>query len=240
MSTMRRLLIGVVILLGLLAIADRIAVVVANRAVAKQIGSELELASDPSVHIAGFPFLTQAIRGRYRDVHVQIPAVTSENLRNLDVDARLHGVHAPLSDLAGGKLDQVPVDDVTGSVLVHYDDLARASGIPGLSVQPVNGGLRVSGQVRVLGQTISASAVAHIAVQQGSLVVSADQATVNGAPAPPAVVDAAARVLSFRVTPRQLPLGLRITGVSTGPNALTVSAQGTSVVLRRGTLAGVG
>src|SRR5262249_51175014 len=83
----------------------------------------------------------------------------------------------------------------------------------------------------------TASAVAHIAVQQGTLVVTADHATVNGAPAPQAVVNEAARVLSFRVSPQELPLGLRITGVTTGPNALTVSAAANSVVLRRGTRA---
>jgi hypothetical protein len=230
----RRLLIAVVILLGLLAIADRIAVVVADRAVAQQIRSELDLAADPSVHISGFPFLTQALRGRYRNVHVQIPDVTSGPLRNIDVDARLLDVRATVSDMLGGRLNQVPVSRVTGSVQVHYDDLARASGIPGLAIRPASGGLQVSGQIQVLGRQVSASAVAHVSVDNEALVVTADHAQIDGTEIPSAVVTAAARALSFRVSPRQLPLGLRITGVTTGPDALSVNAEAQNVVLRRG------
>ncbi len=236
---MRRILIGVVILLGLLAVVDRIAVAVADRAVAKQIRSEMELREDPSVHISGFPFLTQAVRGRYRDMHVRIPGVTSGELRNVDVDSRLHGVHASLTDLSSGKLDGVPVDEITGSVLVRYDELARASGIPGLTIRPVTGGLQVSGQVDVLGRHITASALAHVTVRDDDLVVTAENATIGGAAVPPAVVAAATRRLSFPVAQGQLPLALRITGVSTGADGLSVTAEAQHVVLRRGLLAGV-
>ncbi|MEN3358434.1 MAG: hypothetical protein V7637_2416 [Mycobacteriales bacterium] len=236
---MRRLLIAVVILLGLLVVLDRVAVVLANRAVAKQIRSEMELRGDPSVHISGFPFLTQAVRGRYRDVHVQIPAVTSGALRNINVDSRLHGVRAPLRDLAGGTVDRVPVDEISGSVLVHYDDLARASGIPGLTIRPVSGGLQVSAQEQVLGQRIAASGLAHITVRNDDLVVTAQDVQVNGIPAPPALVAEVTRRLSFPVSTGRLPLALRITGVTTGADALSVSAEARDVVLRRGLVAGV-
>jgi hypothetical protein len=236
-SSMRRLLIAFVILLGLLAILDRVAVVVANRAVAKQIRSEMELQDDPSVHISGFPFFTQAVRGRYRDVHVQIPAVTSGELQNVRVDARLRGVHAPLRDLIGGKVDGLPVDEITGSMLVRYADLARASGIPGLTIRPVSGGLQVSGQVQVLGQTISASGLAHVTVQNDDLLVTAENVQVDGVPAPPRLVDEATRRLSFPASTGRLPLALRITGVTTGADALSVTAEARAVVLRRGLVA---
>jgi hypothetical protein len=230
----RRVLISLVILVGLLVVADRVSVVVADRAVAKQVRTELSADQDPSVHIHGFPFLTQAIRGRYGDVGVRIPDVTSGPLQNVTVDARLRGVHAPLSDLIAGRVDRVPVDQITGTAAVGYADLARASGIPGLTVTPVSGALRVAGQVTALGQPISATATARITAVDGDLVVTADQAQVSGVPASPAVVAAAARLLSFRVSPRQLPLALRVTGVDVGATALSVAAEAKNVVLRRG------
>jgi hypothetical protein len=236
----RRVLISLLILLVLLVIADRVSVVVADHAVARQVRTELAADQDPSVHIHGFPFLTQAIRGRYADVGVRIPDVTSGSLRNITVDARLSGVHAPLSDLVGGRIDRVPVDRITGTVTVGYADLARASGVPGLTITPENGALRVSGQVSALGQPISATATARVSAVDGDLVVTADHAQVSGVPATAAAVAAATRLLSFRVSPRQLPLALRITGVNVGNTSLSVAAEAQNVVLRRGLVNEIG
>lgn len=236
----RRLLIASAILAVLLVVVDRIAVAVANRAVAQDIRSELGLREDPSVQVTGFPFLTQALRGQYRDVHVQLADVTAGQLHDLDVDARLRGVQAPLSDMVGGRLKQVPVRQITGTVAVRYADLAQASGIPGLTIRPAADGLQVSGQLQVLGRQLAASAVAHVRVQGDELVVTADHAQIDGSAAPPTVVAAAAQLLSFRVAPRQLPLGLRITDVQTGADALAVTAEAHDVVLRQGAVGVIG
>jgi hypothetical protein len=45
-------------------------------------------------------------------------------------------------------------------------------------------------------------------------------------------LDAAARLLSFKVSPTNLPLSLRITSVDIGDDALFVSAVSDDVVLR--------
>jgi len=230
----RRVLIAVVILGVLLVVIDRIAVSVANRAVAERIRTELDLSESPQVQVHGFPFLTQAVRGRYKDVDVRIPNIDSGPLQDVTVDARLQGVRAPLDDMIGGRLEQVPVSTITGTVAVRYDDLARASGVPGLTISPNGDTLRVTGQVNVAGRRIGATALARVRVVDGDLVVTAEQATIDGTEAPPAVLTAAARLLSFRVSPSELPLALRITGVQTGPESLTVSAEAHNVTLRRG------
>jgi len=230
----RRVLIALGILVVLLVITDRVAVAVANRAVAKQIRTELELQQTPSVRIHGFPFLLQAIGGRYDDVEVQIPDVDSGPLQNIRVDARLHGVRAPLDRVVGGRLDEVPIKDVAGSLAVGYADLARASGIPGLRLAAEGGALRVTGQVQLGGRQIEASARGTISVVDNDLLVTADQAEVGGVEMPPAALAVAARLLSFRVSPRSLPLSLRITAVRVGADSLIVQAQARDVVLRRG------
>jgi hypothetical protein len=231
---MRRLLIALGIVVVLLVVLDRIAVVVAERAVAKKIRTELALQQTPSVGIHGFPFLQQAVSGRYSDVQVRIPDVDSGPLHDLQVDAQLHEVRAPLDQMISGRLTEVPVRDIAGTLTVRYDDLAQASGIPGLRIASTGDGLRVSGMVQLPGGQVEASARGHISVEDNDLVVTADEAQVAGVELPTAVLGTAARLLSFRVSPKSLPLALQITGVRIGSDSLTVAAQARNVVLRRG------
>jgi hypothetical protein len=232
----RRLLVAFAILAVLLVVLDRVAVAVANRAVAKQIRTELALQRTPSVRIHGFPFLPQAVRGRYDDVSVRIPDIDSGPLHDVEVNARLQDVRAPLDRVVGGRLDEVPVRAISGSLAVRYDDLAQASGIPGLRITPSGAGLRVSGQVELVGRKVEASARASISVVGNDLVVTAEQAEVGGVELPAPVLAAAARLLSFRVSPRDLPLALRITGVHVAAESLSIDAEARDVVLRRGEL----
>jgi LmeA-like phospholipid-binding len=231
---MRRLVIAVGILAVLLVVADRVGAVVAARAVAKQVQNASDTSDQPEVDVNGFPFLTQAFGGKYRDIRVKIEDLTAGPLHRVKVDARLRGVHAPLSEVANGHLDSVPVDDVDGTVAVPYGELARASGVPGLTIQPGDGGLKLSGHFSVLGQSINASAVAKVTIgDNGVLVVTASDPQVTGVDAPAGLITALIEQLSFRVDPRRLPLGLRITGVDAGTGALTVHASGHNVVLTR-------
>jgi DUF2993 family protein len=56
---MRKLLIAVIILVGLLVAADRVGAVVASHEIASQVQTAYNLPSKPSVTVRGFPFLTQ-------------------------------------------------------------------------------------------------------------------------------------------------------------------------------------
>jgi hypothetical protein len=70
----KALLVTLVVLLGLLVVADRVAVNVAEDRVAQQVQSSGRLAGPPTVDIGGFPFLTQAVAGDYSDVRLQLSA----------------------------------------------------------------------------------------------------------------------------------------------------------------------
>lgn len=231
---MRRLLIALVVLALLAVAADRVGVVVAQRALAGQIRTELGLQQTPTVTIHGIPFLTQAVRGRYSDVQVVLPDVDSGPLQDIGVDARLLGVRAPLADVLRRRIDEVPVDRITGDLTIGYDDLARASGISGLRIVREGDALRLSGSVEVAGRQVDASAVGRVEVADNDIVITAEQAEVDGVDLPQRALDAAARLLSFTVSPRGLPLSLQITGVRTEQDALLVSARSDDAVLRRG------
>lgn len=230
---MRKLLVGLVVLVVLLAVADRVAAAYANRRLAAQVKTELELQQDPTVRVHGIPFLTQALRGRYSDVRVRIPDYDSGPLQNIVIDARLQGVRAPLGDVLNGRLDDVPVDKITGDLTIGYDDLARASGISGLRITREGDTLRVSGSVTVLGRQVDAVAVGRVEVKGSDIQITAEQAQVEGVELPQTAIDLANRALSFAVSPRSLPLALRITNVRTEPDALVVSAESEKAVLSR-------
>ena len=53
--------------------------------------------------IKGFPFITQALGGDYSDIAVTANGVPVNNtLRDLEIDADLHNVRVPLSDVLSG------------------------------------------------------------------------------------------------------------------------------------------
>ena len=229
---MRRLLIVLVVLAALLVAADRVGVVVAQNRLASEIQQQLDLNAKPDVSIRGIPFLTQAIRGTYKDIRVQLPDVDAGDVQDLSVNARLQGAHVSLSDALGGNVDRIPVDQISGTLLIPYDQLARASGISGLTITREGDSLRLTGSVQVLGRSIKAEAVGRVEVNDGRIAINAEQATVAGIPVPGAVLDEAARLLSFRVQPQNLPLNLRITAVHLTDTGLLVDAVSDDVVLR--------
>jgi DUF2993 family protein len=233
---MRRLLIVALVLLALLVAADRIGVAVANRVLAGEIRNQLALDETPDVSIRGIPFLTQALGGDYEEVRVEIPDVDSGALQNIVIDARLQGVRVPLGDALRRQVDEVPVERITGDLSVGYEELARASGIAGLRIVRDGEALRLTGSVVVLGQQVDASATGRVEVSGDNLVISADRAEVDGIEVPEAALDAAARLLSFRVQPTGLPLALRITGVDIEDAGLRVSAVSDDAVLRADTV----
>jgi len=229
---MRRLLIVLVVLAALLVAADRVGVVVAQNRLASEIQQQLELDAKPDVSIRGIPFLTQAIRGTYKDIRVQLPDVDAGDVQDLSVNARLQGAHVSLSDALGGNVDRIPVDQISGTLLIPYDQLARASGISGLTITREGDSLRLTGSVQVLGRPVKAEAVGRVEVNDGRIAINAEQAKVAGIPVPTAVLDEAARLLSFRVQPQNLPLNLRITAVHLTDTGLLVDAVSDDVVLR--------
>ena len=229
---MRRLLIVLVVLAALLVAADRVGVVVAQNRLASEIQQQLDLNAKPDVSIRGIPFLTQAIRGTYKDIRVQLPDVDAGDVQDLAVDARLQGAHVSLSDALGGNVDRIPVDQISGTLLIPYDQLARASGISALTITREGDSLRLTGSVQVLGRPVKAEAVGRVEVNDGRIAINAEQAKVAGIPVPTAVLDEAARLLSFRVQPQNLPLNLRITAVHLTDTGLLVDAVSDDVVLR--------
>ena len=135
---MRKLLIAVLVLVGLGVTADYGAAAAAEYQLAKQIRGELGLAADPSVRINGFPFLSQALHGRYSEIDLRAAGLSVGPLHDVAVEATLHDVDAPLSELRSGELSSVRANEVEGRVRIKDKDLGRAIGIEDLRIQPAS------------------------------------------------------------------------------------------------------
>jgi hypothetical protein len=132
-------IIVLIVFAGVLVAADYGLAAAAEYQVSKKMRAQLNLANDPSVNIHGFPFITQALSGDYRDITVNATGVPAKNtLRDLEVDADLHDVRVKLSDLLSGNVSQVRVDEVDGQVKVKASDIGRLLGIPDLTISPVS------------------------------------------------------------------------------------------------------
>ena len=125
--TRRGALIGLAVVLVLVAVAigvDYGAAALTESAVSREMRSQLNLADDPSVRINNFPFLTQALTGRYKSIDVTADHVAVGPLRDVQVRTQLRNVTAPLSQLLGGS-PTAAVREAEGTVRIGAPDIER-------------------------------------------------------------------------------------------------------------------
>jgi hypothetical protein len=156
----RRLVVLLLVLVGLLLVADRIAVTVAQSHVADRIRVDQHLDRTPDVSIGGFPFLTQPVT-------VTVHDVTAGALRVQRLTAHLHGVHVPFSAVAHGSVSRVPVDRASAELVVTYADLDAA-----LSGQGVQVSYAGAGRVHVA--TSAGSGDARVSIEPQAIRLTGD------------------------------------------------------------------
>lgn len=136
---LRKLIISLLVLIGLLVATDFGLAAAAEYQVSKKMREQLGLNEDPEVQIHGFPFITQALRGDYSHVSVSASDVPVEDrLRDLAVFAELYDIRIGLSDLLSGKANKARIDNVDGMVKIRSSDISRLLGIPDLEITPAS------------------------------------------------------------------------------------------------------
>lgn len=125
---MKRLIIGLLVLVGLVVAADFGAAAVAESAVSREMREQLDLPDDPEVRINGFPVATQALAGTYSSIDVAAPRLQVGDLTDVEVTAQLRGVDAPLSEVLGSGPKSLRVAEADGTVRIGADDIERLLG----------------------------------------------------------------------------------------------------------------
>lgn len=224
------LLVVLLVLLGLAVVADRVAVHVAANQVAQRLEGHDPFTARPHVQIHGFPFLTQAVGGRYSDIEVAGDHLRLGRLDGVRADAHLRGVHLPLSALRTG-ITQVPVDRADVSLTVPWASLAAASGIPGLTLSAAGSQVRVRARVDVpvLG-AIEADATGRVAGSNNTISVQID--SVQGAAIPDLAKSAIGKALSFQIPLTALPYQAELESVRSRSDGLRIDGLARDLVLR--------
>ncbi len=229
---MRKLLIVVIVLAGLLVVADRVAVVVADRQIAGRVQSAYNLSSKPSVSVQGFPFLTQVASGDYHQIDVSIGSLSTDRVQVNGLTAQLNGVRAPLSDLLGHGSSSITAARVTGTGTVPFSSV-RGHLPPGVQLSQDGEALRLAGTVSYLGVTVPVSADATLTVDGSGIAVTPTRISVaSGSSALSSVI---AGQFRFVVPVTGLPLHLAVRSVSVVPGGVRVGASAAAVAFTSGT-----
>ena len=229
---MRKLLIVVIVLAGLMVAADRVAVVVADRQIASRVESAYNLSSKPSVSVQGFPFLTQVASGHYHQIDVSIGSLSTDGVQVNGLTAELSGVRAPLSALLGHGSSSITAAQVTGSGTVPFSSVR--SHLPhGIQLSQDGEALRLAGTVSYLGVTVPVSADATLAVDGSGIAVTPTRISVASASS--ALSSVIAGQFRFVVPVTGLPLHLAVRSVSVVPGGVRVGASAADVAFSSGT-----
>ena len=226
----RAVAITLVLLAGLLIAADRIGLAVAERAAAVTLQRSQHLTQRPSVSIAGFPFLTQLVSGKYDDIHVTADDVTvadgSTSLRIAQLDVTLH--HVTVSRDFTSARSQYG----TATALVHYADLAQLLGTQ-LSYAGA-GRVRASAQVGVVpGLDVPASATAAVRVDGDALVFYDVRVSIAGQAVPAALTAYFAGLFGNSVSLRGLPFGVHVQSVGLAADGVRVALTASGLTYQR-------
>ncbi|WP_200210795.1 LmeA family phospholipid-binding protein [Micromonospora coerulea] len=239
----RKVLIGFVVLLlvlaGLLVVADRVAAGVAERAIADQVKQEVAKqdaqSAAPQVEVGGFPFLTQVLAGKYEHISIVLTDVQGPvrgdtvSVPRLDVDA--HNVKASLDTLRSGQGDVV-AESVDGRGTIAYDSLAKLLDRPGLTLGEQGGKLAVTAPVDILGVKLTVVGTADVAVNDGKVALRFNDLDAQGLPNVPlarTLLANYAKGISVDVPLPELPFQLNVRKVEPRPEGLTVTADARNV-----------
>lgn len=232
----RRIVVMVAIPLGLAALADRGLAAIAGNATAVAVQRSENLSEKPDVSFNGFPFLTQAIKGRFREVEVKVRDVRREGVTVTRIEARLEDVRVGLGDALSGEVEAVPIGEGTAAATLAYSDVNEflASRPGNLRVSARSGALVVAGNVTVPNRgSVPAEGDATVRVAGETVVVTVRNVrSTSGATLPSTVAAAAADRFSFTVPVRGLPFGIRLVSVRPTDDGLFVAASARGIVVR--------
>ena len=257
--------VAAIVVLGAAAVGvDYGAAALTESVVARQMRSQLSLADEPSVRVNNFPFLTQAISGRYKSVDVTADHIAVGPLHDVQVRSQLRDVSAPLSQMLGDGPRTVTVREVEGTVRIGAPDVERlireAGDVPVdklyidgidadglekavddgadpalLSLEPATA-VRMGGTVDVLGQEQQVTIIAELQLADGRVQITPRDIRLadEDAKLPVALQRTLSRLFTLTLDPGALPLQVTPTTLRATSGGLEISGLTGRLVLGPG------
>jgi hypothetical protein len=229
-------LVLVVVLAAVLVAADRGAAWYAERRLAEETATwatraGAEPGTEPAVHVEGFPFLDQVVRGRYDGVAISVRDVGTGGLIASRLDIHLTGVDLPFADLTAGDLSHAHADRVTATAHIPLSEFQTALSPRGVKLRVQSGRLRVEVPFEIAGFKSTVSGLADVEAAGGRLRLRLTDLAAAGAPLPQSAADAVSRQLASIIEAPKLPYGLVLDQVRVTPAGLVATASGRNVSL---------
>ncbi len=248
MSKRRRLgaslVVLVLLLVGVVIAADRIAVGMANRMIAKETRKELQarqitVGAEPTASVGGFPFLTQVASGRYDRITIKLRQVTSDGVTLPALDLAARDVKASISTLRSGS-GRVTAGSVNGTATIDWTSAAKLveanSDVDMSQIRLSHGSgdqIRVTAPLKVGSISTKLLANGMLVPDGDALRMKIVSVSTEGA-LPPLVsnlLNLAEQQYSFRVKLPALPYGMKVTDVHPTDGGLQVTAAARQVPL---------
>jgi len=216
-----------------LALADRLLAALAERKAAGYLSAPFGHPATVRVH--GSPFLTQALRGRYRNVEV-VGGLTIGDIRGATLVAHLTNAYLPLRELLGGRARELPCEHVAGRLVLPYPELARVARVPGLVLTFEGERLLAKARLPVPGISqlarVGGEAVLSLAAG-GAVWLRVRGVSVAGLSLPRGVLNQLVPTLTVPIPLPPLPYGLHLDELRPTANGLVVDGSAHAVVFRR-------
>ena len=236
----KRFLIAILLFLIIVVVAvDRVGAIVGAHVLAGKLQTDERLSSRPGTSIGGFPFLTQAINGKYSDVSVTATDVTLDDLTVTKLTAHLHGVHLPLSKALGGSVSTVPVDRVDGTAFLSFVDAngyLADHGPAGASILLSAGRGRtvtIFEKTRVAGRLVSLRGLGSMRLTGNSVTITIGglQLATGSGSGRQFVGSLPGRLLRVRLPLQGLPFRIRLSSVSVSSTGVSATGAANRIVL---------
>jgi hypothetical protein len=216
-----------------LPLVDRVLAALAERKASEYLSEPFGHPATVRVH--GTPFLTQALRGRYRDVEV-LGGLRIGDITGATLVAHLTNAYLPLRELIGRRATELPCERVEGRLLLPYPELARLARIPGLT-------LAFDGERLIAVAALPVPGISQLARISGQAVLSLDRAgavwlqirdvSVAGITLSSLVLNQLLPTLNVPIPLPRLPYALRLDELRPTANGLVVDGSADAVVFRR-------
>ncbi len=215
-------------LLGVLLVVDRVGDYVVTRMLDSRIESQLGQQVDTS--IGGFPFLTQAVRGRWTSITVSAESapVPGVEIRATDVRAEARGVR-------GYTAEDARAESANLRVVVPYADIERHADLAAGTLSGTEDGrVRAATTVELPGGKLPFSGTGTPEIADGYITVRdiGDITVASGSgQLSPEAREGVEDALRWQLPLDDLPDSLRVTGVRALPQGLEMTAEGRNVLL---------